>query len=34
MEDTGSTPEPGLSTKQLAAEITELAGHLNAANRR
>ena len=34
MEDPGSTPEPGLSTKQLAAEITELAGHLNAANRR
>jgi len=34
MEGTGNIVDPGLSNKALAAAITELAGHLNAANRR
>ena len=34
MEGTGNTLDPGLSNQALAAAITELAGHLNAANRR
>ena len=34
MEGTSSGPDPTLSTAELAASITELTGHLNAANRR
>jgi hypothetical protein len=34
MEGTSSAPRSALSTAELAAQITELAGHLNAANRR
>ena len=34
MDGTSSAPRPTLSTADLAAQITELAGHLNAANRR
>ena len=34
MDGSSSGPDPALSTAELAAEITELAGHLNAANRR
>jgi hypothetical protein len=34
MEGTSSGPHAAVSTRELAAQITELAGHLNAANRR
>ena len=34
MEGTSSGPPATVSTAELAAQITELAGHLNAANRR
>jgi hypothetical protein len=34
MDGTSSIPRPSVSTVDLAAQITELAGHLNAANRR
>ncbi len=34
MDGTSSVPRPTVSTADLAAQITELAGHLNAANRR
>ncbi len=34
MEGTSSGTHPAVSTRELAAQITELAGHLNAANRR
>ena len=34
MDGTSSVPRPAVSTADLAAQITELAGHLNAANRR
>ncbi len=34
MDDPRNPVDPGLSNKELAAAITELAGHLNAANRR
>ena len=34
MDGTSLVPRPSVSTADLAAQITELAGHLNAANRR
>src|SRR5512134_1188561 len=34
MDGSSSVPRPSVSTSDLAAQITELAGHLNAANRR